>query len=136
MRSQAENPTLSRAAATGPAPSVWVPRLFGIGGILGALASISCCIAPLALFALGISGAWIANLTGLAPYQPYFIAGTVVCLGSGYWLVFRSKAACAGGEVCARPLQSRIVTASLVLATVLVTAAAAFDFLAPLFLPS
>ena len=32
---------------------------------------MSCCVVPLALFALGVSGAWIANLTQLAPYQPY-----------------------------------------------------------------
>ena len=31
------------------------------GGILGALAASSCCIVPLALFMLGISGAWIGN---------------------------------------------------------------------------
>src|SRR3546814_16397700 len=45
-------------------------RLAATGGVLGAIAALSCCIMPLALFALGISGAWIANLTALAPYQP------------------------------------------------------------------
>ena len=41
--------------------------LAAAGGILGALAASSCCILPLALFMLGISGAWIGNLTTLAP---------------------------------------------------------------------
>ena len=58
-------------------------RLTAIGGILGAIAASSCCIAPLVLFSLGISGAWIGNLTALAPYQPYFIAATLACLGYG-----------------------------------------------------
>jgi hypothetical protein len=31
-----------------------------------------------ALFSLGIRGVWIASLTALAPYQPYFIAATLV----------------------------------------------------------
>jgi mercuric ion transport protein len=46
-------------------------RLMAIGGLFGAIAASSCCIVPLVLFSLGISGAWIANLTALAPYQPY-----------------------------------------------------------------
>jgi mercuric ion transport protein len=89
---------------------------------------------PLVLFGLGVSGAWIGNLTRLAPYQPYFIAATAGCLGGGYWLMYRSrKMACADGQVCGRPLPNRTVKAGLVLATILVSAAVAFDFLAPLF---
>ena len=47
------------------------------GGLLGALAASSCCIVPLTLFGLGVSGAWIGNLTWLAPYQPCFIVATL-----------------------------------------------------------
>src|SRR5262249_44543465 len=50
------------------------PRLMAAGGLVGALAASSCCILPLVLFSLGVSGAWIGNLTQLAPYQPFFIA--------------------------------------------------------------
>jgi mercuric ion transport protein len=109
--------------------------LLAAGGLLGALAASSCCIAPLALFSLGVSGAWIGNLTRLAPYQPIFIALTLACLGGGAWLVRRSsKAACAGGAACARPLPNRLVKTALVIAAVLVGGAVAFDFLAPLIL--
>jgi mercuric ion transport protein len=102
---------------------------------LGALAASSCCIVPLVLFALGVSGAWIANLTQLAPYQPFFIAATAACLGAGYWLVYRArKVACADAEACARPLPKRVVKAGLVLASILAGGALAFDFLAPLLL--
>src|SRR5258708_21257504 len=51
-------------------------RLAAVGGILGALAASSCCIVPLILFSLGIGGAWIGNLTALAPYKPLSIIGT------------------------------------------------------------
>src|SRR6266481_6197380 len=111
--------------------------LMAAGGLLGALAASSCCILPLALFGLGVSGAWIGNFTRLAPYQPCFIAATLAFLGYGYWLVYRSsKRACADGEACARPLSNRLIKTGLFLATTLVVAALGFDFLAPLFLQS
>jgi mercuric ion transport protein len=107
------------------------------GGLLGALAASSCCILPLALFGLGVSGAWITNFTQLAPYQPCFIAASIAFLGYGYWLVYRSsKLACAGGEACARPLPGRLVKIGLIVATVLVVAALGFDFVVPLLLTS
>src|SRR6266849_1408941 len=112
-------------------------NLMAAGGLLGALAASSCCILPLVLFGLGVSGAWIGNFTRLAPYQPCFIAATIAFLGCGYWLVYRSsRLACADGEACVRPLPNRLVKAGLVVATILVVAALGFDFLAPLFLDS
>ncbi len=112
-------------------------KLMAVGGLLGALAASSCCILPLMLFSLGVSGAWIGNFTQLAPYQPYFIAATTGFLGTGYWLVYRSsKLACADGEACARPLPNRLVKAGLIIATILVIAALGFDFVAPLYLNS
>src|SRR5215468_8850052 len=110
-------------------------RLMAAGGLVGALAASSCCILPLVLFSLGVSGAWIGNLTQLAPYQPFFIAATIACLGYGYWLVYRSsKVACVSGDACARPLSNRLVQLGLIVATALVIAAIGFDFLAPLLL--
>ena len=113
------------------------PMLMAAGGLLGALAASSCCILPLVLFGLGVSGAWIGNFTQLAPYQPYFIAVTLAFLAGGYWLVYRSsRLACADGAACARPLPNRLMKASLIVATVLIVAALGFDLLAPLLLNS
>jgi mercuric ion transport protein len=107
-------------------------KLAAAGGIIGALAASSCCILPVVLFSLGISGAWIGNFTQLAPYQSYFIAATLAFIGIGYWLVYRSsKAACADGEACARPLPNRYVKIALIAATVIVFAAWAFDYIVP-----
>jgi mercuric ion transport protein len=112
-------------------------ELMAAGGMLGALAASSCCILPLVLFSLGVSGAWIGNFTRLALYQPYFIAATLLFLGSGYWLIYRSGTrACAEGDACARPLPNRFVKAILILATILVAAALGLDLIAPLFLIS
>ena len=135
MSNQAE--TQSRLARP-EAGSLNMPRtqkLLAAGGVIGALLASSCCIVPLVLFGLGVSGAWIANLTQLAPYQPYFIAATVACLAGGYGFMYRSRRrACMDGQICARPLSKRIVTSALVLATILVVGALALDVLAPLFL--
>ena len=107
-------------------------KLAATGGIIGALAASSCCILPVLLFSLGISGAWIGNFTQLAPYKPYVIAATLAFIGTGYWLVYRaSKVACAEGEACARPLPNRLVKTALIAATVIVIAAWAFDYVAP-----
>ena len=100
-------------------------------GVLGALFASSCCVAPLVLFSLGVSGAWIGNLAAFAPYQPYIIALTVVCLGVGFVMVYRRPAAMAEGASCAHPALGRITRPTLWLATVLVAVAAAFPYVAP-----
>jgi mercuric ion transport protein len=100
------------------------------GGVLGALAASSCCIVPLVLFAFGIGGAWIGNLTSLGPYQPILIGATLPLLAAGYYLVYRKpRAACAEGEACARPLPRRSVKLALWAATVLVASAMALPYL-------
>src|SRR5882724_13384301 len=104
--------------------------LAAAGGVLGAVAAMSCCILPLVLFALGISGAWIGNLTALTPYQPIFIGVTLAFLATGYYLVYRKPVvACREGEVCARPLPRRGVKVALWIATALVMSAIAFPYI-------
>jgi mercuric ion transport protein len=85
---------------------------------------------PLLLFTLGAGGPWIGTLVRLAPYQPYFIAVAVACLGYGYWLHRSSNQQYAAA--CSTRLASKFVNPALVVATILVIAAIAFDFLAPL----
>lgn len=121
LSEQADGPSLERGQ-----------KVAATGGVIGALTASSCCIFPVVFFSLGISGAWIGYLTQLAPYKPYFIAVTLAFIGAGYWLVYRSsKAACAGGAACARPLPNRLVKIALAAATVIVTAAWAFNYVAP-----
>ena len=51
-----------------------------VGGLAAILAS-PCCLGPLLLVAVGLSGAWIGNLTRLEPYRPFFI-GAAASLSS------------------------------------------------------
>lgn len=110
-------------------------KLIAAGGILGAVLASTCCIIPLVLFSLGISGAWIGQLTALSAYQPIFITITLGFLGYGYWLVYRKpKIACAEGEACAKPLPNVIVKSGLWFATALILLAFVWPYLVPLIL--
>ena len=72
------------------------------GGVAALLAT-ACCLGPLVLLSVGIGGAWIANLTALAPYRPVFIGVALVALYLAGRRIFRPAAECAPGEVCAVP---------------------------------
>ena len=105
------------------------------GDLLGAIAASSCCVVPLVLFSLGVSGVWIGNLAALAPYQPIIVVVTLGFLGYGYYLVYpKPKAAHAENQACARQSPRRTVKIALCAATVLVAAAMAFPYYAPLLL--
>lgn len=115
-------------------------HLLAAGGVLGALAASTCCIIPLALVSVGISGAWIGTLTALAPYQPFFLAFAVACLGAGFWLVYaRATKDCETG-VCANNDPGRLIRTTLWvkgvlwLGATLVALAAGVDYGARIFL--
>ena len=109
-------------------------RLFAVGGILGAIAASACCIVPLLLVTLGVSGAWIGNLTALEPYKPISVAVTLGLLSGGFWYVyFKPKKVCADGTYCARPASGKITKTALWVATGLVLLAATISYWAPLF---
>lgn len=107
---------------------------FAAGGVIGAILASTCCIAPLVLLTLGISGAWIGNLTALEPYKPYFAVVALAFIGLGFRQVYlKTKPACVEGSYCARPESSVITKTALWLATVLVVLALTINWWAPLF---
>lgn len=103
--------------------------LLAVGGILGALGASSCCVLPLVFLGLGISGAWIGNLTALAPYHPLFVAVALGFLGAGFWRVYRRQPIC-DGPACAQPVSNRLVKAALWSAVALVVMAVIFPYIA------
>lgn len=109
-------------------------NLFAVGGVIGAILASTCCIAPLVLLTLGISGAWISNLTALEPYKPYFAAVALVFIGRGFRQVhFKAKPDCVDGTYCAKPESALITKTALWLATLLVILALTINGWAPLF---
>ena len=99
-----------------------------VGGLAAILAS-TCCLGPLVLVTLGLSGAWIGNLTRLEPYRPFFIAGALVALFFAGLQIFRPTQSCNPGEVCAVPRIRRIYKVLFVVVSVLVLIALVFPYL-------
>ncbi len=118
--------------------------LLSLGVIAAALGAASCCVIPFALFALGVSGAWIGNLTALEPYQPLFAAVALGFIAIGAWRLRRKTRVagapppqagpacaptdCADGY-CATPRADRVARIGLWTAGVLVVVAVAFPYL-------
>ena len=102
------------------------------GGLAAILAS-TCCLGPLVLLTLGISGAWIGNLTLLEPYRPFFIGAAVVALFFAYRRIWRPAVACAPGQACALPPVKRSYKALFWIVVALVIVALGFPLIAPWF---
>jgi mercuric ion transport protein len=104
----------------------------GIGGLAAVLASI-CCLGPLVLVTIGVSGAWIGNLTVLEPYRPIFIGVALVALLFAYWRIFRPAQACTRGEVCAVPRVKTAYKLIFWIMAALMGIALPFPYILPLF---
>ena len=106
-----------------------------IGGAIAAFAASVCCLGPLVLVALGVSGAWISNLTALEPYRPIFIGAALVLMGFAWRRIYRASVAqsCAPGEVCALPQSTGVYRVMFWIVSGLVLLALAFPYVVPLF---
>lgn len=102
------------------------------GGLAAILAS-TCCLGPLVLISLGVSGAWISNLTLLEPYRPIFIGTALIALYLACRRIWRPVSACAPGDVCASPRSSRAYKVLFVIVVGLVIIALGFPLVAPWF---
>ena len=102
------------------------------GGLAAILAS-TCCLGPLVLVALGVSGAWIGNLTLLEPYRPVFIGAALVALFFAGRRIFRPAAACSPGEVCVIPQVRAAYKLIFWIVVALVLIALGFPYVLPLF---
>jgi|SRR5215470_605148 len=118
-----ESPTSNEVAGSGAL----------VAGGVAALLAWACCLGPLVLLALGVSGAWIGNLTALEPYRPLFIvvaAGALVVAGRRIW---RRRRGCAPGDLCAIPQIRRVQKVLFGVVVALVLVALAFPYVAPWF---
>ena len=101
-----------------------------IGGALAAFAASVCCLGPLVLVALGVSGAWM-----LEPYRPIFIGTALVFMGFAWRRIYRVSVAenCAPGEVCALPQTNHVYKVMFWIVSGLVLMALAFPYVVPFF---
>lgn len=122
------NPTLQRVD-TGTERKLG--RLLAFG-VLATLLASTCCVLPLVLVLVGITGAWMVHLQALAPVTPFAIALAVGALAWAGWLVFRPQRFCTradGSCATTRPIMRRVFVACAVFAALLL----GFPLIAPLF---
>ena len=125
------------ATEVGGPPRESEKALLSLGSVLAGIGTTTCCVIPFTLVSLGAGGAWLSNLTALAPYQPYFLTAALALLAAGFWRVYRRpQAACADGIYCAKPTSDRIAKIGLWTGVALVVAALAFNTVVPLLLNS
>lgn len=106
-----------------------------IGIVAGGIAGSLCCLGPLVLVSVGISGAWISNLTLLEPYRWIFILATLGFMAYAWKTIFRTPfaAECEPGTLCASPQTNRRYRALFWIASALVVLMLVAPYFAPLF---
>ena len=74
-----------------------------LAGAAAALGASACCAGPLLLVVLGVGGAWGPRLTALRPFQPLFVAVSIVFFAVAFRRLYVRSETCAAGEACAVP---------------------------------
>ena len=73
---------------------------------MAAVLASTCCVGPLVLALLGVSGAWISQLRWFAPYSTGLLVLAIALLGVAGWQLFRATPA-TGANCTAQDLQCR-----------------------------
>jgi mercuric ion transport protein len=107
---------------------------FLVAGIFAALGASACCLGPLVLLALGVSGAWISTLTTLEPYRPFFIGLTLLFLAFAFHRLYLAPRVCTPGSGCANPRTLSRRRLAFWIVTVLVLGLIAVPWFAPLWI--
>ena len=102
------------------------------GGIAALLAG-ACCLGPLLLVSVGVTGTWLAYLPRLEPYRPLFIGIAALALGFAWRRIYRPAAQCKPGEVCAIPQVKRGSRIGFWTVALLLLVMLLYPYLVPLF---
>lgn len=103
-----------------------------ISGLAAVLAS-ACCLGPLILVSIGLSGAWIGQLTRLEPFRPLFLVASLIALALAWQRIYRPVTECRPAEICAVPAVWRVYKVLFWIVVVLVLIAFAYPYAAPWF---
>jgi len=131
-----ENTYQSHAQALGGETEKPKTGLAATGGILAGIGASACCLLPLLLTMVGVSGAWMSNLRAMEVFKPYFIAIAIIALGYGFYQVYwKVPKDCAAGAACAKSLPSGMVKLGLWSGAVIIFSVVTFSVWFPLVLP-
>ncbi len=99
-----------------------------ISSVVAGIVASTCCLGPLILLTLGVSGSWIGNLSAMEPYRPIFMGITLIFLGLAFRKLYRVPQACAVDKPCARPDNLRKQRIILWLVSIFVLAVMSFPW--------
>lgn len=103
------------------------------GALIGAVTASLCCIGPLLLLTLGISGAWVSTLTQLEFLRPIGIIMTLVFLTLAFWRLYLTPEQCSINKACSKPSNLRIQRIIFWVVTLLMILLLTFPWYASLF---
>ena len=69
-------------------------------GAISALGASVCCVLPLALVAIGIGGAWVAQLRSLERFYPVFVGLAIAAFAYAFYRLYLRAAPCDGESSC------------------------------------
>lgn len=106
-----------------------------IGAIVSAIVASICCIGPLVLVGLGVSGAWIGSLSAFHQYRPIFMPIAFIFLAFAFYKVYSKPKTedCKTNSYCANPKADKINKMALWGVTVLVVGMLIFPSIVTLF---
>jgi mercuric ion transport protein len=104
-----------------------------VASVIAAVTASVCCVGPLVLLALGVSGVWISQLTALEPLRPVFTGAALVFLGLAFRKLYLLPQFCEPGRPCAEPRHLRKQRAVFWIVAVPLLALLAFPWYASLF---
>jgi mercuric ion transport protein len=97
------------------------------GSVVSGILASACCMGPLLLAFLGISGAALARV--LEPFRPYLLVVTYALLGGAFYVTYRPPAgACGPGQACNMPRTNRLGKAMLWIAAIVVVLTTSFPW--------
>ena len=113
-----------------PEDSTWL----GIGAMLAAIGASVCCVLPLLLLSLGITGAWISSLASMSPIRPFFIILTLVFIGLGFRKLYLIPDDCDEGQLCSTSEVKQKQRIIFWIGSVFILLLLLFPWLAPFFM--
>jgi mercuric ion transport protein len=119
-----------QAAPMKPASREHLGQRLMVVAVLSTVLASTCCVLPLVLVLVGVTGAWMASLAALKPVTPLFAAVALGAIGWAGYLLLRPATVCAGDPCAtARPRTRRIFVACALFVALLL----GFPLFAPLF---
>ena len=76
-------------------------------GAASALGASVCCVLPLVLVAIGVGGAWVAQLRSLERFYPAFVGLAIAAFAYAFYRLYLKPAPCAPDAACVSPTTRR-----------------------------